>query len=130
MKKPRKRFLKFLTSSLENRLTMSETQIKLLEPEITEGEILDRIQAAEWSILEQRVENDVAVYSLIDSAFVCTCGNDPVHWHNGKMACCGGSDCCPEAEPPDYELQIAWKLACIRNMLEERRNMSPPPVLT
>jgi hypothetical protein len=116
--KVRKAFSKFLKSSLENKLQLTEIQIRLLE-ELTREEIAERIQEADWFILEEEVQNDVSIYTLIDRVFICVCGKEPDHWHNGKIACCGDSDCCPDAiwdEPPDIEVEIAWNVGQIRQM--------------
>ncbi len=119
--KPRKCFLKFLTSSLENKLVLSSTQISLLEPNLTEEQVRGYIDEAKWHILEQRTENGVQVYVIVDRGFVCTCGKDPVHWHYDE-ACCGREYCCPE-NSFDVDVEIAMKVACIREMLEQRKKV-------
>lgn len=112
-------FLKFLRTSLENRLTLTTVQIKLLEPNITETQIEEAIAKAEWQILEQSTKNEVTTYKLIDPCFICSCGAEQDHWH-GDQACCGGNDCCPEAYSPDVNVQIAEKVVGIRQMLKQR----------
>lgn len=95
-------------------------QINLIEPNITKEQIEEAIDKAKWRILEQRIQNEVIIYTLIDPCFICTCGEEPIHWHE-DMACCGGKDCCPEAGYPDVEVEIAEKLASIRKTLEQRK---------
>lgn len=111
--RPKKALTKFLRASLQTRMRLTEWQIRLLEPDITKEQIMERIEEADWCIVEEKVENGITVYSLIDRVFVCICVKEPIHWHNDEMACCGGSDCCPEAVYVDYETQIVHKVAYI-----------------
>lgn len=108
---------------MENKLALSEVQIALLE-DLNREQILERIDEAGWSILDEKTQNGISIFTLIDRVFVCVCGKEPVHWHNAKIACCGGSDCCPENVPRDYELEIAWNVSRIRQMLQERKELA------
>lgn len=123
MRKPKNSFQRFLKTSLENRLVLTSVQIKLLQPNITEEQIEEAIDKAKWRILEQRIQNEVTIYTLIDPCFICTCGKPPVHYHmeQTSMACCGDENCCPEADDTDIEVQIAEKLVSIRQMLEQHK---------
>jgi hypothetical protein len=114
MGKTKTSFERFLRASLENRIIITERQIQLIQPNITSYEIEEAISKAKWHIFEKKALNGVTTYTLIDPGFICTCGQQPIHWHEDK-ACCGGIDCCPEAIcEGDIEVQIAEKILALK----------------
>ncbi|MCW3999517.1 MAG: hypothetical protein NWE93_04705 [Candidatus Bathyarchaeota archaeon] len=120
MGKTKTSFERFLRASLENRLVLTTRQIQLIQPKITSYEVEEAISKAKWHIFEEKAQNGVTTYTLIDPSFICTCGQQPIHWHEDK-ACCGSDDCCPEAQCPDVDVEIAWNIGKVRQMLEQRR---------
>ena len=118
--KPKKSLMKFLTASLQTKMRLTESQIGLLEQDLSKEKILQRIEDAQWEVLKEEEQNGATIYFLIDPFFICSCGHKPSHFHN-KKPCCGRQYCCPDLIPIDYELEIAWNLACIREMFEKRK---------
>jgi hypothetical protein len=116
--RPRNPLSKFLRSSLESRLRLSATQIYFIEGrDLTDEEVFECANKAEWRVAAVEVQNNISIYHLVDPCFVCGCGLEPDHFHENNEACCGDSDCCPDAmwaEPPDIEVEIAWNVGQIR----------------
>lgn len=101
-------------------MRLTSTQVELLEPNLSKEKVLERIDDAEWEVLREEEQNRATIYFLIDPFFICSCGQKPDHFHN-KKPCCGRIYCCQDLTPIDYEVEIAWKVSQIRQMLQEKR---------
>jgi hypothetical protein len=119
--KSSKRFENFLRKCSQSTLELNEDQIDLLSPGLSYSQVLLAVKGAEWVVRRAELRNDGLVTFSLHKKQTCSCGKLAQHYHLDDIACCGSNDCCPESqEEPDYEIEIAWAVSCIREILKKR----------
>lgn len=115
-------FEKFLKISLHSTIELSEDQIDLLSPGLSESEVFSAVERAGWAVQKtELLQSGLLIFSLIDKRRTRSCGEPAQHYHLDEP-CCGREECCPEFPvPPDYELEIAWNVSRIREEMEKRK---------
>jgi hypothetical protein len=116
-----KRFENFLRKSSQSTLELNEDQIDLLSPDLSHAQVLVAVENAGWIIQRSELlQNGLIIFKLCEMQ-VCSCGRAAIHFHFTEP-CCSSQYCCPEfPEPEDLEIEVAWKVAQIRETLENRK---------
>jgi hypothetical protein len=109
-----KRFEKFLKTSLQSSLELTEDQIDLLSPGLSYTQILLAVENAGWAIQRSELLRNGLISYRLRKGRMCSCGEPCKHFHYDEP-CCGTEECCPEYPiETDPDIEIASIISRIR----------------